>query len=170
MSKKRHKRHADKREAGGFVPLPHAVLRSKEFCTLSRFALKALMDLLAQYRGDNNGDLCAAWSLMTRRGWRSRDSLAKGLRELRDTDFLIVTRQGGRHKATLYGVSFYEIDWCSGKLDITAPTRGFMGSWRKTPVAVAPILRRVESIPLSRPASESPQDCTADRAALTKAA
>ena len=99
MSKKRHKGHGDKREAGGFVALPHAVLRSTEFAGLSPFALKALMDLLSQYVGDNNGDLCAAWKVMAKRGWRSRDSLAKGIRQLRDADFIVVTRQGGKISA-----------------------------------------------------------------------
>jgi hypothetical protein len=140
MSKKRHKGHADKREPGAFIALPVTVLGGIEFATLSSFALKALMDLLVQYRGDNNGDLCAAWTVMARRGWRSRDSLAKGLRELRERDFIVVTRQGGRHRATLYAVTFFAIDGCGGKLDIEAPTRRFMGSWRKSPIAMHPRL------------------------------
>ena len=39
MKKKRYKGHADKRELGGFVALPHAVLRSSEFALLSPSAV-----------------------------------------------------------------------------------------------------------------------------------
>ena len=40
---------------------------------LSPRATKLLIDLLAQYRGYNNGDLCAPLSLMRERGWNSSD-------------------------------------------------------------------------------------------------
>jgi hypothetical protein len=164
MSKKRHKEAARKREAGGFVALPYVVLRSLEFSNLSPFAVKALMDLLSQYRGDNNGDLCAAWTLMSKRGWRSRDSLGKGLKDLTDADFILRTRQGGRHVATLYAVTFYEVDWCGGKLDLEAPTRRFMGTWRKQPgVPNASASRSPVMISVSRPQDQSTQICPADR-------
>src|SRR4051812_11805852 len=106
MGKKRHKGHGAKREGIGFVALPHVVVRSPEFAKLSPFALKALIGLLGQYLGDNNGDLCAAWTVMSPLGWRSRDSLAKGLKELKAADFVVVTRKGGKHRATLYAVNF----------------------------------------------------------------
>ena len=167
MSKKRYKAHADKREPGSFVALPHVVLRSKEFSNLSPFALKLLMDLLTQYQGDNNGDLCAAWTVMAARGWRSRDSLGKGLRELRDADFLVVTRQGGRHKASLYALTFYDIDWCAGKLDIQAPTSRFKGLWRKVPVTVAPPSTVVS---LSRRMGQSNAGCPAQSVTSVEAA
>jgi hypothetical protein len=87
-------------------------------------------DLLAQYKGDNNGDLCAAWTLMQPRGWKSKDTLSKALKELLAGDWLEVTRQGGRHKATLYGLTFYAIDDCKGKLDVKA-TGSPRGTWKK---------------------------------------
>ncbi len=133
MSRKRYKDHAAKREGGGFVPLPHVVLRSGEFAALSPRASKLLLDLLAQYRGDNNGNLCAAFSIMQGRGWRGKSLLARAIGELKASDFLVETRKGGRHKAALFAVSFYAIDACSGKLDIEAPTRRFMGLWHRHP-------------------------------------
>jgi len=128
-SKKRYRDHAKKREPGGYVPLPHLVLRSPQFAELSPRATKLLCDLLAQYRGDNNGDLCAAPSLMKARTWKSKAGIAGALAELEEQRFIVRTRQGGRHKATLYAVTFYEIDWCSGRLDVEAPSRAFMGAW-----------------------------------------
>lgn len=177
MSKKnRHKEHASKREAGGFVALPHAVLRSAELANLSAFALKALVDLLAQYRGDNNGDLCAAWKIMATRGWRSRDSLGKALGELREKDFIVTTRQGmagslaraGKRVATLYGVTFYEIDFCGGKLDVNAPTRAHLGAWRRPSAQVVPLpvkarLRPVAALSVTRQPCQLPPECPADR-------
>lgn len=169
-AKKRYKEHARKREAGGFVALPHAVLRSAEFASLSPFALKALMDLLAQHRGDNNGDLCAAWSLMVKRGWRSRDSLSKGVAELLHSGFVVVTRRGvagglGKKRiATLYAVTFYEIDWCGGKLDLQAPSRTFIGTWRRAaaPSNVAPLRGRA-ALSVTRPSCQSGPDHPAHR-------
>ncbi|HZQ71698.1 MAG TPA: hypothetical protein VFB08_02180 [Burkholderiales bacterium] len=177
MSKKRYKDHAKKREIGGFVALPHAVLRSAEFAALSPFAVKALMDLLAQYRGDNNGDLSAAWSAMAQRGWRSRDSLGKGIAELRDASFIVVTRQGAaggigkKRVPTLYGVTCYEVDWCAGKLDVQAPSRVFMGTWRRTEAAgnVAP-LRPKPAISVTRRPCQSADDQPAGRVKATAAA
>jgi hypothetical protein len=130
MGNNRYKNAKDKRESGGFAPLSYAVLRSHSFKLLSARAVKLLVDLLAQYKGDNNGDLCAAWTIMRDRGWKSKDTLNKALKELRDGDWLEVTRQGGRNKATLYGVTFYNTDDCKGKLDIQS-TSIPRSTWRK---------------------------------------
>jgi hypothetical protein len=71
-----------KRDPGGFVALPNIVIRSHQIARLSAHAVKLLFDLLAQYNGGNNGDLCATWTLMQPRGWKSRDTLGKALKEL----------------------------------------------------------------------------------------
>lgn len=126
MAKENYK---DKRESGGFVPLPYCVLRSNSYARLSAYAVKLLNDLLAQYNGHNNGDLCATWSLMERRGWRSRSTLCKALAELKRRQWVEVTRQGGRHRATLLAVTFYSIDNCRGKLDVDS-TLTPRGLWR----------------------------------------
>lgn len=120
---------AAKREAGGYVAFPHVVLRSTQFAALAPSSLKLLLDLLAQYRGENNGDLCATMKLMRARGWRSKSALKNALVQLIAASFIVETRKGGRHKASLYAVTFFDIDYCGGKLDIEAPTRRFKGSW-----------------------------------------
>jgi hypothetical protein len=73
-----------RRESGAFVALPSAVLRSPQFAQLSAHAVKLLCDLLSQIRGNNNGDLCAAWRLMKKRNWKSKDTLFQALGELRN--------------------------------------------------------------------------------------
>lgn len=50
-NKDRYKDAKVKREAGGYVPLSYAVLRSAAFTRLSPYAVKLLTDLLAPIQG-----------------------------------------------------------------------------------------------------------------------
>lgn len=119
-----------KREPGGFVAMPYTVIRSDSYARLSAHAVKLLNDLMAQYKGDNNGDLCAAWSMMKARNWRSKSTLYKALKELKDRYWIEVSRQGGRHRPSLYALTFFAVDECKGKLDI-APAHSPSGLWRR---------------------------------------
>jgi hypothetical protein len=79
------------------------------------------IDIAAQYRGNNNGDLCATLSVMQGRGWKSSDQLAKAKKELLEKDVIRIARQGGfPKKASLYALTWIPIDDCKGKLDIEA--------------------------------------------------
>jgi len=109
--------------------LVHNYFTSEEYAALSPRALKAMIDLLVQFRGANNGDLCAAWSLMRKLGWTSKDQLAKALTELKERGWIIVSRQGGRRIPTLYALTILRVDPCNGKLDIAA-TRTPLHLWR----------------------------------------
>lgn len=130
MAKPKQYRGAkEKREAGGFVPLPFVVIRSESYARLSAHAVKLLNDLMAQYKGGNNGDLCAAWTFMEKRFWKSKGTLYKALRELREKYWIVVSRQGGRNRASLYALTFFAIDECKGKLDIKS-THSPSGLWR----------------------------------------
>lgn len=115
MAKHSKRNPSAKWGGGGFTAIPHRVLDSPKFAALSPCATKLLIDLVAQYRGHNNGDLCAATALLKPRGWNSKSSLTKAIKELVDTGFLILTRRGGRHKPNLYALSFYAIDDCKDK-------------------------------------------------------
>lgn len=126
----RFKEAKDKRPAGGYVAFPHVVLRSQSYARLSAIAVKLLCDLLAQYRGTNNGDLSIAWKLMKPRGWKSEGTLNRAKDELLDAQFIEVTRHGARpNKAALYGITFFALDE-NPKLEVTA--HGFhRGAWNK---------------------------------------
>ena len=113
-----------------FVRIPHHVVNHENFRTLSCRATKLLIDLLAQYRGYNNGDLCAPLSLMRERGWNSSDQLHKAKNELIEKDVIIVTRQGGLNKCSLYAVTWFPIDECNGKLDVASTTTAPV-NWKK---------------------------------------
>lgn len=134
MSKtKSWKNQADKRPPGPYVALARVILLNEEFAKLSPYACKLLFDLLSQYSGQNNGNLCASWTLMKERDWRSRGTLQNAKMELIDKNFVIVTRQGGRNKATLLAFSFFAIDECYGKdLEVRATTYP-PGGWGHSP-------------------------------------
>ena len=117
-------------ESGGFIALPHCVLRSLAFCKLSAHATKLLIDLVSQYKGSNNGDFSAPYSTMQNRGWKSKGTLQRAINELLELGFIEKSRQGGRHLCTLYAVTFYAVDECKGKLDIM-PTSKPTGLWRR---------------------------------------
>ena len=119
-----------RRESGGFIPLPNAVLRHPNFISLAPRAVKLLLDLCSQLRQDNNGDLATAWTVMEKRGWKSRDQLFKAQQELEAKGFIFRTRQGGRHVCNLFAITFYAIDECDGKLDVPA-TNVPLGDWKK---------------------------------------
>lgn len=111
--------------SGRFLSLPHVVLEHTDFVSLSNKAVKLLIDIAMQFNGNNNGNLCATFSMMKKRSWSSNDQLQKALKELRDKNFITLTRQGGRKLANLYAVTWKPIDECRGKLDVrstkTAP-------------------------------------------------
>ena len=119
-----------RREGGNFMAIPHAVLDRTNYLALSWPAKGLLNDLARQYNGYNNGDLTAAWRLMAKRGWKSKETLQRALRELLANGLIELTRQGGRNACSLYAVTWAAIDECKGKLDY-GPTRVASGLWKK---------------------------------------
>lgn len=128
VTKKRW-REKRRKESGNFTLIPHAVQDSPNWKECSGSAVKLLCDLARQYNGRNNGDLCAARSVLATRGWRSPDTLDRALHELLHYGFITLTRQGGRNLANLYGLTWQAIDECEGKLDCSA-TRVASGDWK----------------------------------------
>ena len=150
----RSKRRAS--SMGRFTPLVHEYFMTPQFAALSPRAVKLLIEVYMQFNGANNGDLCASWSVIRKRGWTSKDQLAKALAELDATRWLERTRQGSIHKATLYAVSFRGIDHCGGKLDVKADPKPSHG-WRYPETSKMPSRRRVRKThPVVRPAGNRP--------------
>ncbi len=132
MSRQSERRRKAKGRAssGSFVSFPHSVLKHPAFATLTTRATKLLIDLATQYRGKNNGDLSMPLSQMRNRGWNSSDQLHKAKNELLERGLILVSRQGGRNKCSLYAVTWQPIDECKGKLDI-APTHVAPHHWKR---------------------------------------
>ncbi len=129
MSRSRQKIKGRK-ESGSFISIPKQVLESEQYASLRPHSVKLLIDLAAQYNGKNNGDLCAAWSMMEKRGWRSKGTLYRAVRQLLKTEFIQLTQQGGKHKPSLYAVTFKAVDECNGKLEIKA-TAVAANTWKQ---------------------------------------
>lgn len=132
MSRDR-RRHKGRSESGSFLALPHRVLESLNFRALSAAAVKLLLQLGAQFRGSNNGDLSAAWRIVKPLGATSRGSVSRGLRELLRYGMIQQTRQGGRNRCSLFALTWLPIDECNGKLDVPT-TRVASGLWQRSPV------------------------------------
>ena len=113
-------RRKEKRIDGGFLLVPKNILRSQNYLKLTPKAVKLLLDLGEQYNGKNNGDLCAAWSMMKERGWNSKDTLNKALRELEHYSFIHMIQKGGLNRPCLYALCWRDINKRS--LDPDFPT------------------------------------------------
>lgn len=124
-------RHSSKPKFHSFAGIPRYVMDHPDYQNRSGNAVKLLNEFAYQYRGDrpgNNGDLTAAWSIMKKRGWRSRTTLSKALNELLEWKLVVCTRQGvftnpgGR--CALYALAWLPIHECAGKGLEIKPTRG----------------------------------------------
>lgn len=76
----KHKRDGG---SGAILVMPHVVLNSPAYLSLSARAIKLLYDITMQYNTYNNGALLASFRYMKeKRGWTSADQLAKAKAEL----------------------------------------------------------------------------------------
>jgi len=140
MSRRDYRDGKRKRERGPFLAVPAVVLNSQSYARLSSHAVKLLLDLGSQYRGDNNGDLSAAWKLMGPRGWRSEETLHNAKQELLRARFIVEMRKGARpNKCSLYALTWHGLD-PSPKYDVAVTTFVF-GAW-KAEEPVPAILQR----------------------------
>lgn len=127
-----------RREGGAFVPLPINFLNHPNYMNLSLAARKVFDGLCTQLKfakggPTNNGDLCAAWSLMKRRCIGSEETLAYGIKELTYYGIIVMSRQGERlrnDKPNLYAITLWGVDACNGKLDIK-PSPVPLGHWKQ---------------------------------------
>ena len=120
---------------GAVLIMPHVVLNSAAYLSLSSRAIKLLYDLAMQYNTYNNGALLASWRYMSeKRGWTSADQLAKAKAELIEKSLLVQTVQGLLpNKASWYGLTWLSLDNIKG-LEVTANNwpRGSYARWQKT--------------------------------------
>ena len=119
----RTKSYSHKGENGAYSALYRCVSRSEAFGNLSGHAVKLLMEFMSNYYGSNNGDLSAAYSTLHKRGWKSKGTLNRAIKELLVAGFIEISRQGGRNMCSLYALTFYAIDECGGKLEIKSTNK-----------------------------------------------
>lgn len=138
--------------SGAVLVVPHVVLNSQAYITLSGQAIKLLYDVAMQYNTTNNGALLASWRYMSeKRGWTSSEALNKAKVELIDHCLLVQTVQGMRpNKASWYGLTWYALDNITG-LEVSAQTwpRGAYAHWVPP---TKPIQKRTPPLPETREA------------------
>jgi hypothetical protein len=103
-----------------FVQYQQRVLGNANFLKLSGNAHKLVNYLASQFTGFNNGNLGIAWKIAKDKGWTSNGSLKDAAKELTEAGFIVLTRQGGRNRCSLYALAWLPIDDCNGKLDVPA--------------------------------------------------
>lgn len=117
---------------GAILLVPHCVLNSQAYMTLSGSAVRLLFDLAMQYNVHNNGALLASFRHMSeKRGWASADTLNKAKAELLAHDLVVETVRGQRpNKASWYGLTWLALDQIDG-LEISAQSwpRGAYARW-----------------------------------------
>jgi hypothetical protein len=139
MARKRGR--ATGRSGPSFLALQHRMLDHPRFLALSGRAIKTLLYLARQFRGKNNGDLQATWTLARSAGFKSSANLRSALQELEDAGFIVRTRQGGRNSCNLYALTWQSIDDCGGKLDVP-PTRVASNEWLRGSLSSPPADQR----------------------------
>jgi hypothetical protein len=102
-------------------------METEDYKNLSGNSVKLLLALAYQYRGHNNGDLTAAFSIMQKNfGFTARGVIKRAVKQLLDANLIVQTRTsrflnpGGQ--CALYALTWQPIDECPGKHLEVGPT------------------------------------------------
>lgn len=122
---------------GAVIVIPHYVLNTAAYKTLSGNGIRLLFDIAMQYNGTtNNGSLLCSWRYMSKvRGWTSAGSLKNARDELLERKLIFMTVQGHRPNKA----SWYAICWCALQVtkDIEVKVqdfpRGTYAHWSPSP-------------------------------------
>lgn len=148
----------NRREGGGFSQIPWVVMDSTNWTQLSGTSIKLLLDLYRQYKGSNNGDLCASLKTLKPRGWTRGQTISNAIRELVYYGMIELTRQGSLHRASLFAVTWRSIDHCKGKLDVN-PTSVASGQYKHTKPPYTAELKKRQAV---KRFNAKPQNVLAD--------
>ena len=127
MARTREKTQGRKDLSGGFAGVPRIVMDHTSYKSLSGGAVKMLLELCRQYKGKNNGDLTAAFSVLKQQGFNSKDTIRRAIAELIDANLIIEVREGrftnpgGR--CALYAITWQPVNECLGKCLSIGPTQ-----------------------------------------------
>lgn len=125
-----------------FAGIPRIVMDTDDFKSLHGNSVKLLLALAYQYRGNNNGDLTVAFSVMQEKfGFTARGVIKRAVKQLLDSNLVMQTRTskflnpGGQ--CALYAITWQPIDECKGKrLEVKhtiTPPRRFSLKQNKSP-------------------------------------
>jgi len=106
MARKNKKRSSD-----NFIQIPHFILKSQAYIRCSAWGKLALIELLFQFNGKNNGDLSLPYSVASSRGFHSSNTLSKGLKDLLNLGLIEVTKQPRKTGTTFQKTKLYALTW-----------------------------------------------------------
>jgi len=116
------------RVSGSFAAIPHAVLDSAAYASLSYPARALLLEAVRQLNGRNNAHLQLTGTWLKSRGWKSNDVIQRAKAELIAAHLIQLAKQGGLNA----GASLYLVTWLPvtdfTRLEISAHTY-HPGAW-----------------------------------------
>lgn len=122
------------RDSGPFIALPWQVTDSPAYIGLSHPAKALLVEIARQFVRDNNGRLLASRAYLSKRGWKSVDTITRALRELIAARLIHQTVMGHFPKtASWYAVTWRTLDRLPG-FDAGAADSFERGAYAKQPV------------------------------------
>lgn len=164
-NEKQRKSKGKKLNIGRFLPLPHSIIKSKEFRGLSFSAVSLLIDIAVQHNGNNNGKLVCTMKYLRPLGWSSNDTVTRAKRQLEKSGLIIQTRQGMKppcSQAAWFAIGWLALEVENG-LDISSR------AYRKcitTPIdGLSPIkgMKKAVSTPTKR---STEQTCTPENGVI----
>ena len=103
---------------GHFAGVPTAVMTHPDYYQLGFSARSLLFEFALQYRGNNNGKLCAVHSQLKDRGWNSDTTLRNNIKELITAKLIVKTKHGlygaGKRLPNYYAITWQPIDNIKG--------------------------------------------------------
>lgn len=102
--------HGKVKWSGHYHGIPHTVLNHPSFAALSGGSVKLLLCLAAAHFGNNNGHLTATLSRLKGYGFNSKESIAKGLRQLVDYGYIVRARANVIREPALYAITWFPIN------------------------------------------------------------
>lgn len=115
MGAEKNKRFKSKER---FAGIPHAVMNHSDYIGLGANSIKLLLEAARQYNGRNNGKICFVWSQISKRGWKSKETLQTAKNELLTNNLLIISKYGGflngKGLPQYYALTWQAIDEITG--------------------------------------------------------
>lgn len=147
MAGKGFKKKGAHRDGEYFAALPYDVIDSSAFRALSHPARSLLIDLLRQFRGDNNGRLLLTSKVLAPLGWRSVDVITRARDDLIRVGLLHLTVQGRKPSwASWYALTFLSLERLDG-YDPGAERAFKRGAYRDFAAAPATMQNEVRPTP-----------------------
>lgn len=101
-----------------FAGIPNRVMEHSDFNALSANSVRLLLWFAYQYKGSNNGKLCAVHSQLRDKGFKSKSTLSSALRELLAGGFIELSKGSGLSKngrtPNYYALTYEKVDEIRG--------------------------------------------------------